>query len=262
MVETLALLASGAAAGASATEAFRSRRLISRLRAVALCSHELRGALTAIGAAMSRLERPSETLDRSRFEALRHGYDRALLVARDLEAARGALPVRSVRRPELVDLREIAGRVVDAWNVSMPGGARQVALDWGAGATHVHGYAMRLTQALDNLVANAVEHGRGPVTVTGRMSGSHVSVCVLDRGAGLVGPLFGVRPRSWQARRGHGLVVARHAVELHGGTLHRVRGPFGSGIEVRLPAAGGPAPVRESGTPAVPRRFGSGAAAS
>ena len=43
MIETLALLASGAAAGASATEVFRSRRLIGRLRAVALCSHELRG---------------------------------------------------------------------------------------------------------------------------------------------------------------------------------------------------------------------------
>ena len=261
MVETLALLASGAAAGASATEAFRSRRLISRLRAVALCSHELRGALTAIGAAMSRFEGPSEASERSRLAALRHGYDRALLVARDLEEARGALPVRSVRRPELVDLQEVAARVVDAWNVSMPGGVQEVALDWRAGTAHVQGYPMRLAQALDNLVANAVEHGRGPVTVTGRMNGSHVSVCVLDRGAGLVGPLVDVRPRSWQARRGHGLVIARHAVELHGGTLRSVRGPFGSGIEVRLPAGAGPAPVRASGMPA-PRRSGSGAAAS
>lgn len=261
MVETLALLASGAAAGASATEAFRSRRLINRLRAVALCSHELRGALTAIGTALSRLERPSGTPERSPVEALRHGYDRALSVARDLEAARGALPARSVQHPELVDLRDVAGRVVDAWNVSLSVGPRQVALDWRAGATLVHGYPVRLTQALDNLVANAVEHGRGPVTVTGRMSGSHVSVCVLDRGAGVMRPLFDVRPRSWQARRGHGLVVARHAVELHGGTLRPVRGPFGSGIEVRLPAGAGPAPVRASGTPAVPRRSGSGAAA-
>ena len=260
MVETLALLASGAAAGASATEALRSRRLINRLRAVALCSHELRGALTAIGAALSRLE-TSKTSERSPVEALRHGYDRALSVARDLEAARGALPARSLHPPALVARRDVAGRVVDAWNVSLSVGPRQVALDWRAGAPLLHGYPMRLTQALDNLVANAVEHGRGPVTVTGRMSGSHISVCVLDRGAGLMRPLFDVRPRSWQARRGHGLVVARHAVELHGGTLRPVRGPFGSGIEVRLPAGAGPAPVRASGTPAVPRRSGSGAAA-
>ena len=237
MVETVALLASGAAAGASATEAFRSRRLISRLRAVALCSHELRGALTAIGAAMSRLERPSETSDRSRFEALRHGYDRALLVARDLEAARGALPVRSVQRPELVDLQRGRGtsrrRVerVDAWR------RRQVALDWRAGATHVHGYAMRLTQALDNLVANAVEHGRGPVTVTGRMSGSHVSVCVLDRGAGLVRPalrrspaLLAGAPRSRSGRRTPRRRIARR---------HTASGPGSVWLGDRGPAAGG-----------------------
>jgi signal transduction histidine kinase len=260
MIETIALLASGAAAGASATEVFRSRRLIHRLRAVALCSHELRGALTAIGAALSRLERPPGTSDRSRVEALRHGYERALSVARDLEVARGVPPARSAPHPELVDLEDVAGRVVDAWNVSLSLGSRQVALDWRAGVTRVHGYPMRLTQALDNLVANAVEHGRGPVTVTGRMSGSQVSVCVLDRGAGLMRPRLDVRPRSWQARHGHGLVVARHAVELHGGTLRPVRGPLGSGIEVRLPAGAGPAPVQASGTPAVPHRSGSGAA--
>ena len=59
-------------------------------------------------------------------------------------------------------------------------------------------------------------------------------------------PLDDLRPRSWQARRGHGLVVARHAVEVHGGTLRRVRGPIGSGIELRLPARGRILPVREA----------------
>ena len=260
MIETLALLASGAAAGASATEVFRSRRLIDRLRAVALCSHELRGALTAIGAALSRLERPSGTSERSRVEALRHGYDRALSVARDLEVARGVPPARSAPHPELVDLEDVAGRVVDAWNVSLSVGARQVALDWRAGVT-------RRPRVSNATHAGARQSGckcRRARTWPRDRHGAHewqpVSVCVLDRGAGLMRPLLDVRPRSWQARRGHGLVVARHAVELHGGTLRPVRGPFGSGIEVRLPAGAGPAPVQASGTPAVPHRSGSGAA--
>jgi signal transduction histidine kinase len=261
MFEALALLGAGVVVGASAMEVFRSRRLVSRLRDVALCCHELRSALTAIDLGLSRVERSSGPADRPSVEALRHGYDRALCVARDLEAARGALPARSVQRPELVDLREVADRVVRGWNASLPEGARPVALDWHAGTAIVQGYAMRLTQALDNLVANAIEHGRGPVTVVGRMAGSCVSVCVLDRGAGLMRPIDDLRPRSWQARRGHGLVVARHAVELHGGSLRPVRGPFGSGIEVRLPAGAGPTPVRTSGRPGVPRRSGSGAAA-
>jgi hypothetical protein len=74
-------------------------------------------------------------------------------------------------------------------------------------------------------------------------------------------PLDDLRPRSWHARRGHGLVVARHAVELHGGTLRPVQCPAGSGIEVRLPAGGGAAPVRAAGRPMEPERPGSGAAA-
>jgi len=260
MVHAFALLALGAAAGASVTELFRARRLVSRLRAVALCSHELRGALTAIGLALSGLER-SFASERRRVEALRRGYDRAVSVARDLEVARGALPARIVQRPEPIDLRELAGRLVDTWNASLPPGCGQLVLDWRAGAPVVQGYPMRLTQALDNLIANAIEHGRGPVTIMGRIGDGCVSLSVLDRGAGLKRTLEELRPHSWQARRGHGLVVTRHAVELHGGTLRPVRGPLGCGIEVLLPTGTGPAAVRAAAKPVQPQRSGSGAAA-
>jgi signal transduction histidine kinase len=260
MLGALALAGSGAVAGATAIEAFRGRRLAGRLREVALCSHELRGALTGIDLALSRIERSPGLTEWSRVQTLRRSYDRAVSVARDLEAARGALPARSVQRPERVDLREVADRVVQGWNASSLAGDRPVSLDWQAGAAIMHGYPMRLTQALDNLVANAIEHGRGPVTVSGRRTGGCICVGVLDRGAGLMRPLGDLRLRSWHAQRGHGLVVARHAVELHGGTLRPVRGPAGSGIEVRLPAGAAATPVRTAGTPA-PQRSGSGAAA-
>jgi two-component system sensor histidine kinase MtrB len=260
MFDTLALLGSGAVLGAAAMEGFRARNLVQRLRQVALCCHELRGALTAIGIALTNVERTSVPSDRQRVEALRHGYDRAVSVALDLEAARGALPANLAPRPELVDLREVVRRVVEAWNASLPIGGRSIALDWRGGAAVVQGYPMRLTQALDNLVANAIEHGRGPVSVVGQTNGGCVSVFVLDRGAGLMRPLDELRPRSWQAARGHGLIVARHAVELHGGTLRTVRGPSGSGIEVRLPGGAAPTPVRMSGRPGIPRPSGSRAA--
>ena len=151
----------------------------------------------------------------------------------------------------------------------MPGGARQVALDWRAGATHVHGYAMRLTQALDNLVANAVEHGRGPVTVTGRMSGSHVSVCVLDRGAGLMRPslrrppaLLAGAPRSWPGRRTPRRRVARrHPASGPGSVRLGDRGPAAGAGPVRLRCArparllfpAGPAPAPPPRDAAPPR---------
>jgi two-component system sensor histidine kinase MtrB len=230
------------------------------LRQVALCCHELRGALTGIDLALTKIERTLGSSGRVRAEALRHGYDRAVSVACDLEAARGALPANHALRPELVDVREVVRRVVEAWNGSLPIGGGSIAFDWRGGAALVHGFPMRLTQALDNLVANAIEHGRGPVSVVGQTNGSCVSVCVLDRGAGLMRPLEELRPHSWQARRGHGLVIARHAVELHGGTLRTVRGPSGSGVEVRLPSGATPPPVRTSGRRGIPRPSGSGAA--
>jgi signal transduction histidine kinase len=112
-------------------------------------------------------------------------------------------------------------------------------------------------QALDNLVANAVEHGRGPVTVRGRCDGGCVSVLVLDRGVGLLRPLEDLGARSWRARRGHGLVVARRAVELHGGTMRPVRLDSESGIEIRLPGRARPTPAAVPGG-AVPPPSGSG----
>ena len=247
----------GAVAGASVVEALRVRRLVRRLGDVAMCSHELRGALTAIGLAISGIERSLQSRANTRLGALRHAYERALLLARDLEIARGALAASRVVRPETFDLQQVVGRVVEGWNASAPIGRGPVVFDWRAGTALVHGYPLRLTQALDNLVANAVEHGRGRVTVLGRRAGGGcVSVSVLDRGAGPLRPLDGGERPSWRASRGHGLVVVRHAVELHGGTVRRVQGPFGAGVEVRLPAGAGAAPIGAVEEPRAPTLTG------
>jgi signal transduction histidine kinase len=257
MSGAMLLLALGALAGGFAMELLRGRRLARRLQVVARCCHELRGALTTINSALGGLERGSRA-DPLRVEALRLGYERALVVAADLEAARGRKRA-AIQRPEPFDLHEVARRVVETWSACPPAARRPVSLEWRAGHTLVYGYRLRLAQALDNLVANAVEHGRGPVTVIGRVMGDFVSVSVLDRGGGLVRPLDQARARSWQARRGHGLVIAQHAVELHGGTLRAVRGPSGAGVEIRLPAGTDAAPVRATPPPVPSGRTSSSA---
>ena len=256
MSGAVVLLVAGAVAGAAATEVLRGRRLAGRLRVVALCTHELRGALTAMGFALGRLEHASD-IDGTRVRAMRSGYERALVVARDLEAVRGKRP--DAQLPELVDLHGLARGVVETWSACTPAACTPVSLEWRAGAARIHGYRVRLTQALDNLVANAVEHGRGPVTVTGRVMGDFVSICVLDRGSGLMRSLDDVRAGSWRAPRGHGLVIARHAVELHGGSLRAVRGPLGAGVEMRLPTGPEPTRVLASHPPVPSRRTSRGA---
>jgi two-component system sensor histidine kinase MtrB len=70
-----------------------------------------------------------------------------------------------------------------------------------------------LAQALGNLLANAVEHGGGDVTVRGRTAGDAIRVEVADRGQGLTGQ------RQSTGGRGRGLAIAKRSLEQAGGRL-------------------------------------------
>ena len=148
------------------------------------------------------------------------------------------------------------------WNVSLAMGSRQVALDWRAGVTRVHGYPMRLTQALDNLVANAVEHGRGPRD----RHGAHE----WQPGIGLRARSRG-RPDAATPRRSPALLAGAprsragcRAPRRRVARRHPAPGPGSVGLGDRGPAAGGRAgrlwklparpPFPTGRAPALPRR--------
>ena len=174
------LVASGAAAVASRRRPTGRRRLLDA-GMVALCSHELRGALAAMGLALARFDglrastRGANDRGPARTAGSRGRRDE------DLEAARGLR--RGGQHPEAVD-QDIAGPVVAAWNVSHRWRARPLALDWRAGPALVQGTRAPRTGARQS-VANALEHGAGRVTVVGRVNGPSVTVSVLDLGDGL-----------------------------------------------------------------------------
>ena len=65
-------------------------------------------------------------------------------------------------------------------------------------------------QALDNLLANAVEHGGARIRVIGSLCASGVRIVVADHGPGPGGGRHG-------AERGHGLSVVREVAAVHGG---------------------------------------------
>jgi signal transduction histidine kinase len=114
-----------------------------------------------------------------------------------------------------------------------PGGARVVSAD-----------AARLEQALTNMLANALDHGDGPVVMTARERNGHVELHVLDEGGGFE-PAFLPRAferftRADRARArggtGLGLAIVRAIAEAHGGHAGAANRPSGGAdVWVSLP---------------------------
>ncbi|MFF4472070.1 sensor histidine kinase [Streptomyces sp. NPDC001599] len=105
----------------------------------------------------------------------------------------------------------------------------------------------RIDVVLGNLVANALHHGRPPVTVAVRAGGDRVRVTVTDRGPGIPDDALphvfdrfykadAARPRSGGS--GLGLAIARENAALHGGTLTAANHPDGGAVfTLTLPSA-------------------------
>ena len=230
-----------------ALTAVARRRVRARLGRIARASHELRGALSAMSLALSRMEAaPDREPLRASVEALRSQHARAQLATEDLDAAGGAGLETGSEASTLIDLETLVRRCVRAWAAAH--GRWRVVLDWRAGRPEVWGQAGRLGQALDNLIANALEHGAGPVTVVGRLTSTSATVAVLDRGEGLRRSLDRPAPVSWRARRGHGLAIVRRAIDEHGGRVQLIREGRGTGVQISLPLAPGSPGRSPSGT--------------
>ena len=95
----------------------------------------------------------------------------------------------------------------------------------------------RLRQALENLIANAHEHGRSPITVSVSTPPGVVRIAVADAGPA---PLLTSR---WarDRRRGHGLAVAVDFAAAHGGALRvwpRSAGGTVAAVDLPAPALG------------------------
>lgn len=132
--------------------------------------------------------------------------EQARLALADLDAVvnRRELSPRRVRTA----VGEVVAALEDRWH---PRGIRVTAAEPGRMIAADPG---RLGAALDNLVANAVEHGSGPVEVRALASSGAVRFEVRDDGAAGDGA-----ERAPDPRHGHGLRVAGEVASAHGGTL-------------------------------------------
>ena len=183
--------------------AWRVLALRRRLELVASAEHELRGPLAALTLAAAR-SRPLEPA------VIAGQLDRARAALSDLtEARRGR---RGAAQPRHHELRALVERGVAGWRAA--GG--HVTVDWRAGDAVSDVDAGRFSQALGNLLSNALEHGNGPVTVRGVRRGGHVRIEVANG-------------------RGRGLAIAARAAERTGGHLQLAADGDGALAVLELP---------------------------
>jgi signal transduction histidine kinase len=220
-----------------------------RGEAVARACHEVRGPLTA---ARLGLESNTASPAPGRLRAIEVELARATVALDELQAVE-----RVELAPEegLVDVRTWLADSVEAWRPVASARGAEIRLDWRGPKAAVVGRRSRLAQVTGNLIANAIDHGRGPVEVRGWAEGQAVVVEVTDAGSGLPRAVSvslqsdrggwrgrgGLGGREWGKARanahGHGLRIAQAVAEAHGGRLAAGESARGARLVLTLPRA-------------------------
>lgn len=219
------------------TTAERLGRAVQRGTAfTADASHQLRTPLTALRLHLEGLADDGadpEAVDAALLEAdrLEHTIDELVALTR-LEASR-----------DEVDVAEVVLERVDAWRVRAQQVGRELTVER-VPTVPLRVRAAAVGQALQVLLDNALEHGRGPIEVRvgptlPDSAERGVQVCVLDRGPGFdpqeVLPATARDRGAVPVRGGRGLVLARSLVEGEGGRLVVTSSPSGTRACLVLP---------------------------
>jgi two-component system, OmpR family, sensor kinase len=216
---------------------------------VADASHELRTPLALLKAELelaTRQPRSPEELERA-LRSAADETDRLVRLAEDLllvaRVDRGKLALQ----PSRVRARELLAGVSGRFEGRARDERREIAVDANPELAF-EGDSVRLTQALENMVDNALRHGGGTVLLRASEQDGVVELHVLDEGAGFppefVERAFERFSRADVARgdggTGLGLAIVDAIARAHGGTTH-VAGQAGGGADVwlSLPAGKG-----------------------
>lgn len=259
MNASLAILGWLAALGAGLSSVAARQNAATRRELVTRACHELRGPITASRLGIEAgLRRGGLSLERMR--ALEAELDRATLAIDDLGAALERRSSRAERRPgqeravHTAAAASIERVVRDSAEACQPlASANGVELRVSASSPAiVRGDRRRLSQAVGNLVANAIEHGGGVVDIRTRDDRDTIRLEVLDDGPGLPAPIAQLtrRARAGRGTRGRGLAIATAIAAQHGGRLSCAPSERGARMVLELPRWSGAwkAPSRQDWT--------------
>jgi signal transduction histidine kinase len=220
----------------------------SAIEVISTVSHELRSPLTSVkgytSLMLNRWDRLSSDQKRMMLEQVNHDADRVVRLITELLDISRLETGRLVLRRQLVELSELAARVVA--KVSMEYPDLDAELTFGAAVPKVYADPDKLEQVLTNLVENACKYASPKgLSIEGSVDGAGtVHVVVTDSGDGIpsedlpkVFTKFFRRSEGRPTGSGLGLWISRGLVEAHDGSLTASSSPGrGASFRFTIPA--------------------------
>ncbi len=213
--------------------------LLSRL--LARVAHEIRNPLSSLDIHVQLLEEdmantPPEVRARSagRFHIIRTELERLDNLVKQFLSLAG----RSAPTLQPVDVAQVAGHVCALLRPEAAAHGISIDVQLPASLAPVHADPDQLTQALLNLVLNAVQAvgSSGRVTVAAKMaaSGGELAITVADSGPGIetdnVAALFEPFYTTKEDGSGLGLWIVRQIAVAHRGSVTATNGPSGGAV--------------------------------
>jgi signal transduction histidine kinase len=209
---------------------------------IGILAHDLRNPLNAIVAGTSLLRSIPDLPEKAQViaERIDRSAHRMTLMIRDIfDFARGRLGDRIRLNRRAIDLGAVCRTIADEVQAAQPAAEITVRTD---GSTRGSWDQARIEQVLSNLLANAVEHGAGEVTLS--ISGQEPDelVFTVQNGGAPIPPehlpsIFEPFHKVDQGPGGLGLglFIVREIVRAHDGTIEAASTSEGTRFTIRLP---------------------------
>jgi len=211
---------------------------------LAVTAHELRTPIGVLGGSAEMLSRHWSDLTQQEsdelFESMASSTIRLRRLLADLLTASRLQSSKLEMHPEEVEVSEIVTATVAS--VKQAHHDAEIVAETAPGV-RVSADPDRLSQALDNLLANALRHGGQPVRVTVHTSDETVEIRVTDEGPGVpeaMRPLLFERFATGRSKGGTGLglFIVRELARAHGGDAYYEPAPTtGGAFVINLPVA-------------------------